>query len=103
MRHLAAIALACLAGAAPAQAADLTVAAPGAGRVTVAPDPLRISFADSSGHTVLHQVGSTGGAGVVPPVPENQFGTQTAPPPAIYAPFPFLVGTHNVSQTPSYQ
>src|SRR4051812_38441150 len=103
MRRLAAVTLGWLVCAAPAHAADVTLSSPGAGRVVVAPDPLRISFLDPAGHTALRQISPAGGIGVVPPVPENQFGTQTAPPPALYAPFPFLVGTHKVSQTPSYQ
>jgi sulfoquinovosidase len=103
VRHFAAIAFAALACAAPAQAADLTLSSAGAGRVVVARDPLRISFADGAGRTVLRQMTPSGGLGVVPPVPENQYGTQSPPPPALYAPFPFLVGTHKLSQTPSLQ
>jgi alpha-glucosidase len=87
--------------AAPAGAADIeVVSAPGTGKVVVERDPLRISFLDSSGHPVLRQTGPAGGFGVVPPIAEVQFGTSTAPPPALYAPFAFLVGTHKVSQTP---
>src|SRR3954451_19248435 len=103
MRRLAAVTLVWLVCAAPAQAADVTLSSPGAGRVVVARDPLRISFLDSAGRTVLRQIAPAGGLGVVPPVPENQFGTQSAPPPALYAPFPFLVGSHKVNQTPSLQ
>src|SRR4051812_43524030 len=103
MRRLAAVTLGWLVCAAPAHAADVTLSSPGAGRVVVAPDPLRISFLDTAGHAVLRQIAPPGGIGVVPPVPENQFGTQTAPPPALYAPFPFLVGSHKVNQTPSLQ
>src|SRR4051794_36802266 len=100
MRRAVVIALACLGCAAPAHAANLTLTSAGAGRVTVQRDPPRISFADPSGRTVLRQTSPAGGLGVVPPVPENQFGTQSSPPPALYAPFPFLVGTHKVNQTP---
>ena len=104
MRRFLAVAVACLAWAAPAQAADVTLSSPGVGRVVVARAPLRISFTDASGRRVLREMApSAGGVGVVPPVPENQFGTQTSPPPALYAPFPFLVGTHKVNQTPSLQ
>ena len=101
MRRAVAVAVACMSCAAPAHAADLTLSSPTAGRVVVARDPLRISFADSSGRTVLRQVASSGGLGVVPPVAENQFGTLSPPPPALYSPFAFLVGTHKVNQTPS--
>ena len=103
MRRGIAVAVACLSCAAPAHAADLTLSSKSAGRVVVARDPLRISFAGPSGRTVLRQVAPPGGLGVVPPVPENQFGTQSAPPPALYSPFAFLVGTHKVNQTPSGQ
>src|SRR5881275_1459150 len=103
MRRALAIAVACLASAAPAQAADITLWSPGVGRVVVARDPLRVSFTDSSGRNVLRQVATPGGVGVVPPVPENQFGTLSPPPPALYSPFAFLVGTHKVNQTPSGQ
>src|SRR3954451_22052565 len=103
MRRLAAVTLVWLVCAAPAQAADVTLSSPGAGRVVVARDPLRISFLDSAGRTVLRQVAPAGGLGVVPPVPENQFGEQSPPPPALYAPFAFLVGSHKVNQTPSGQ
>jgi alpha-glucosidase (family GH31 glycosyl hydrolase) len=103
VRRLLAGTVVCLAWAVPAQAADVTLSSPGVGRVVVHRDPLRISFADASGRAVLRQVTAEGAIGAVPPVPENQFGTQSAPPPALYAPFPFLVGTHKLSQTPSGQ
>ncbi|MGH2986003.1 MAG: TIM-barrel domain-containing protein, partial [Solirubrobacterales bacterium] len=35
-----------------------------------------------------------------PPVPRQQFGTQGPPPPALYAPLGFTVGSRQVSQTP---
>jgi alpha-glucosidase len=103
VRGLLAAAVAWLVCVAPAHAADLTLSSPGVGRAVVARDPLRISFTDTSGRTVLRQVAPPGGLGVVPPVPENQFATQSAPPPALYSPFAFLVGTHKVNQTPSGQ
>src|SRR5437667_5365606 len=103
MRLALVIACALIVWAAPAQAATVTLTAPGAGRVSVERDPLRISYLDPSGRTVLRQVSPAGGLGLVPPVPENQFGTQSSPPPALYAPFAFLVGSHKVNQTPSGQ
>src|SRR5436305_9921672 len=103
MRRAVVCAVVCLSCAAPAHAADVSLSSKDAGRVVVARDPLRISFADSSGRTVLRQVAPPGGLGVVPPVPENQFGTQGTPPPALYSPFAFLVGTHKVNQTPAGQ
>src|SRR3954447_1082007 len=103
MRLALVIACALIVGAAPARGATVTVTAPGAGRVLVERDPLRISYLDASGRAVLRQAGPAGGLGRVPPVPENQFGTQSSPPPALYAPFAFLVGSHKVNQTPSGQ
>jgi alpha-glucosidase (family GH31 glycosyl hydrolase) len=91
-----------LAVAAPAQAAD-TVSGPGGARVVVQRNPLRVSFVGASGRTVLQQAQPAGGFGIVPPLPEQQYGTQSAPPPAVYAPFAFLVGSYDVSQTPSLQ
>ena len=72
-------------------------------KVVVKRDPLRISFVNASGRTVLSQAQPAGGFGIVPPIPEVQYGTQSAPPPAVYAPFTFLVGSYDVSQTPSLQ
>src|SRR6266446_1554966 len=89
--------------AGPARAANDVVVGSSAGRVVVQRDPLRISYVDASGRTVLRQVSPAGGLGLVPPVPENQFGTQGSPPPALYAPFAFLAGSHKVNQTPSGQ
>ena len=89
---------------APAKGADdIVVAAPGGAKAVIARDPLRVSFIDASGRTILSQAAPAGGLELVPPVPEVQFGTPTPPPPALYAPFPFLVGTHRLSQTQAGQ
>ena len=63
VRRLAlALALGCLMCAAPAQAADITLKSPD-GRVAIDFDPLRISFLDNAGHTVLRQVAPAGCTG----------------------------------------
>ncbi|MEA2412881.1 MAG: sulfoquinovosidase, partial [Thermoleophilaceae bacterium] len=89
--------------AAPARAADTVLSAPSGARVVVQRDPLRISFVDASGRTVLRQAQPAGGFGIVPPIAEVQYGTLSPPPAAVYAPFAFLVGSHRVSQTPAGQ
>ena len=101
---LAALALVAFACAPPARAAtDLAASAPGGARVTIERNPLRVSFVDASGRTVLRQAAPAGGSAIVAPAPEVQFGTQGPPPPALYAPFAFLVGSHSVGQTPGGQ
>jgi alpha-glucosidase len=92
-----------LCAAAPARAADTVVNGAGGARVVVQGDPLRISFTNGSGRTVLRQAQPAGGFGVVPPIAEVEFGTHSPPPAAVYAPFAFLVGSHSVSQTPGGQ
>lgn len=69
----------------------------------IARSPLRVSFVDARGRTVLQQVASPGGARLVAPVPQAEFGTQSAPPATLYAPFAFLVGSHSISQFPAGQ
>ena len=92
------------AAAAPARAAgDVVVHAPGGAKAVIQRDPLRISFLDAAGRTVLRQSAPAGGSALVAPTPEVQFGTLTPPPPALYAPFPFLVGSHRIDQTRSGQ
>jgi alpha-glucosidase (family GH31 glycosyl hydrolase) len=99
---MAVVALVC---AAPASAkpADTVLPGPGGTKVVVAGDPLRISFVDAAGRAVLRQAQPAGGFGIVPPIAEVQYGTLSPPPPAVYSPFPFLVGSHDVSQTPAGQ
>src|SRR4051812_35300333 len=93
--------LALLAAARPAAAADVVVPAPGGARIVVQRDPVRVSFVDPSGRTVLRQTAAAGTSALVPPTVEQQFGTLSPPPSALYAPFTFLVGTHQVQQTPA--
>src|SRR3954462_10375462 len=71
--------------------------------VTVTRSPLRVSFADSAGRTVLAQLPAAGDSTGGPPVPQAQFGGIGPPPPALYAPLTFLVGSHSVSQFPASQ
>ncbi|HET6829765.1 MAG TPA: TIM-barrel domain-containing protein [Solirubrobacterales bacterium] len=67
-------------------------------------DPLRISFANASGETVLRQLGGRAGASrAVPPTPRSQFGTLDPPPPTLYAPLTFLVGWVAIEQFPTFQ
>ncbi|MCW2990808.1 MAG: glycoside hydrolase family 31 [Solirubrobacterales bacterium] len=81
---------------------EIKVTAAGGSSVNITRSPLAISFQDPSGRTIL---GSQPGAGsaVVAPVPQQQFGTQSAPPPALYAPLSFLVGQQSIAQFPAQQ
>ena len=79
------------------------VTVPGAS-ATVDFDPLRISFADRRGRTVLRQLSGRAGAQQdVPAVPRSQFGAQDPPAPTLYAPLSFLVGHVDIAQVPSWQ
>lgn len=67
-------------------------------------DPLRISFADGRGRVVLRGLrGRAGAKRVVPAVPRSQFGAPGPPPPTLYAPLSFLVGTLSIAQYPTFQ
>ena len=86
-----------------AKADSITVAVPGAS-ATIERNPLRISFADGAGRTVLRQLpGDPAAAQEVPAVPRPQFGSQGPPPPTLYAPLTFLVGQVSIDQFPSSQ
>ena len=76
-RGLLVAVLLALAAAGPAQAAPAGV--------VVQRDPVRISFLDASGHTVLRQAQPAGGFGIVPPLPEQQYGTPPKKVPASFA------------------
>jgi len=72
-------------------------------RATIQRSPFRLAFTDARGRTVLSEVPGGGQSSLlVPPVPQLQFGTQSPPPRALYAPLAFLVGTHNISQQQSF-
>lgn len=99
-----------VAAVAPADAAvkigadRVIVTTPAGARAIVTRSPLRISFADPQGRTVLRQVAPVDSAvTVVPPTPHVQFGTIGPPPPTQYAPLGFLVGSHQVDQFPGGQ
>lgn len=80
-----------------------TVATPGAA-AQIRFDPLRISFADGRGRTVLRGLrGRPGARQVVPAVPRSQFGVLDPPPPTLYAPLSFLVGSVSIGQYPTFQ
>src|SRR5437879_5930289 len=107
--HLLSLALALAAlslTAAPAGATvtitprQIVVTAPGGARAVASRTPFGLSFADASGRTVLEEVAATGTPTVVPPAPQSEFATIGAPPPALYAPLGFLVGSQSVAQTP---
>ncbi|MFN8150101.1 MAG: glycoside hydrolase family 31 protein [Solirubrobacterales bacterium] len=72
----------------------------GAG-VEVRRDPLRITFTDGRGRPVLSELQGTRRASrLVPPVPRSQFAIADSPPPTLYAPLTFLVGSTGIEQTP---
>lgn len=75
----------------------IDVELPGAG-VRIVRDPLRISFTDASGKTVLQGLTGVNGSQAIAPVPRVQFTTRTPPPATLYAPLTFLVGESGVSQ-----
>lgn len=82
----------------------IVVRGPGA-QATIDRRPLRLSFADGSGRTVLHQVPNAGGQpfAVAPapfPVP---LGTQPPKAPTLYSPLTFTVGTQANVQYPAGQ
>ncbi|MFL5846597.1 MAG: TIM-barrel domain-containing protein [Solirubrobacteraceae bacterium] len=100
MRALPLALLALAAGPPPATAAvqigdeAIVVTTPAGTRATITRTPLAIAFQDARGRSVLaSQPGS--GSALVPPIPQQQFGAQTAPPPALYAPLSFLVGSQS--------
>jgi alpha-glucosidase (family GH31 glycosyl hydrolase) len=110
---LAAIATASVAGpVADAAQAPVTVrvrpgsvyvGTPGAS-ATIERDPVRISFANAAGRTVLRgMAGNETASQAVPPVPRPQFGSQGTPPPTLYAPLNFLVGQLSIDQFPASQ
>jgi len=82
---------------------EVTVMVPGAS-ATIERDPFRISFAGEDGKPVLKgMAGHAGVAQVIPHATRPQFGSQGTPPPTLYAPFTFLVGSIAIDQFPSFQ
>ena len=82
---------------------QVEVRVPGA-TATIERNPFRISFATADGRTVLRGLpGRASASQVVPPTPRPQFGSQGAPPPTLYAPLTFLVGSVTIDQFPASQ
>lgn len=95
LRRATLLALLALLPSAPARATSA--------HVVVQDDPLRLSYVDGSGRTVLQQAAPGATVALVAPIPEVEFLGHTPPPATLYAPFAFLVGTHRVTQTPAGQ
>ncbi len=84
-------------------AGRIVVAANGAGAV-IKRDPLQISYRDGNRRTVLRGLeGARGASQLVPTLPRPQFAASGPPPPTLYRPLAFLVGTHSIEQFPTYQ
>jgi alpha-glucosidase (family GH31 glycosyl hydrolase) len=80
-----------------------TVTTPGAS-ARIEFEPLQISFRDGRGRTVLRGLpGRAGAEQAVPAVPRSQFGAPDPPPPTLYAPLSFLVGSVSIAQFPTFQ
>ncbi len=82
----------------------IVVTGRGAG-VEIQREPLQLTFMDARGRPVLRGLrGSEGAEQVVPQLRRPQFATKaTTPPPTLYRPFSFLVGTHLIEQSPALQ
>lgn len=78
----------------------VVVAAANGARAVIRRDPFGVAFLDARGRPALRQVDAAGGSLLRPPVPRQQFGGSGPPPPALYAPLGFTVGSREVSQTP---
>jgi alpha-glucosidase (family GH31 glycosyl hydrolase) len=90
-------------GAAVLRDGSATVTATGAS-ARVRFDPLQISFRDGRGRTVLRGLsGRPGAEQAIPAVPRSQFGAPDPPPPTLYAPLSFLVGSVSITQFPTFQ
>src|SRR3954470_24167347 len=89
------------AGAAVTQDAQhVVVSTPGGARAVIDRAPFRISVLDASGRTVLAEQPRDADLLPVPPTAQTQFGGIGPPPPTLYGPLSFLVGTAGVSQEP---
>ncbi len=93
-----------LLSAAPAQAADVVVRGDGV-TATLARDPVRLTFADAKGRTVLSEAAASSALPfpVTPapfPVPAGQEAVRA---PALYAPLGFTVGSQTLQQATAEQ
>jgi alpha-glucosidase (family GH31 glycosyl hydrolase) len=105
--RVAALAALCVLASAPGADARVSI---GADRIVVSRahgsravidrTPMRLSFLDGRGRTVLREVVAPATAALErPPVPRAQFGAPGPPPPTLYAPLAFTVGGASVAQT----
>ncbi|MFL5823923.1 MAG: TIM-barrel domain-containing protein [Solirubrobacteraceae bacterium] len=92
-------------GAGPATAATVSahvrpivVRVAGGAVAVITRSPFRISFLTARGQVVLREAASASAPFPVPPVSQSEFGTIGPPPPTLYAPMSFLVGTEEVTQ-----
>jgi sulfoquinovosidase len=90
-------------GAVSEDAQHVVVSTPGGARAVVDRSPFRLSVLDASGRTVLAEQPRSQDVLPVPPVTQSEFGTIGPPPPALYGPLSFLVGTASSMQTPGGQ
>lgn len=87
---------------------QIVVTAPNGARAIISRAPFGLVFVDSSGRAVLREVPAPGGLlgsapQPIPPTPQSEFGTIGTPPPTVYAPLTFLVGSQALTQTPAGQ
>ena len=84
---------------------QITVTSPGGARAVVTRQPFGLTIVNSRGQTVLSEVAP--GTPVLPmpvsPAPQSEFGSIGPPPPSLYAPLSFLVGSQTITQTPAGQ
>src|SRR3954462_918859 len=71
----------------------VVVSTPGGVRAVVDRSPFRLSVLDASGRTVLAELPRDQAVLPVPPVTQSEFGTIGPPPPTLYGPLSFLVGS----------
>jgi alpha-D-xyloside xylohydrolase len=95
--------LATPAGASVSIGAKQIVVRTAGAQATITRSPFGVTYRDGRGRPVLHEATGAGGVLAVPPVAQSQFGRQSPPGPALYAPLGFLVGSHSVQQTPGSQ
>jgi sulfoquinovosidase len=82
---------------------QMVVTTPGGARAVISRAPFGLSFVDSSGRTVLREVATATAPAVVPATTQAEFAVVSQPPPVLYAPLGFLVGSQSTSQTPGGQ
>ena len=108
MRRVAALSAAFAAAALTAPAAGAAVqigpgqvvVTSGGARAVISRSPIGIEFFDRRGRRVLREVAPPQPAVPFPvaPVPQLEYASESPPPPSLYAPLAFLVGSHTVTQ-----